>query len=614
MLAGAIGYACQHNSCADKHWSDVRELFEPRQKGSFSQLGAAGGADNTSSDDLCNPTSAEGGDKSALGAKERESQATQLVKLALERASLFHNGEDAYATIRVGDHVETYPLKSRAWRRCLIYLYFEREQKAPSADAVRGAIESISGFALFKSEERKVFVRVARHDNKIYLDLCNTRWQVVEIDNDGWRIIESGECPVRFRRAHGMLPLPLPERGGTVNDLREFLNIASNDDFKLLVAYLLGCYRGRGPYPILVLHGEQGACKTTAARVLRELIDPNAAAVRSEPREPRDLMIAANNGWVCAFDNLSRLSSWLSDALCRMSTGGGFSTRELYSDCDEVIFDVQRPVIFTGIEEIAARGDLLDRAMIIYLPHIEEGKRVTEETFYNQFYSTRPLLLGALFDAVSCALHNSESVKLEHLPRMADFAKWVTAAEGSLGWKSGSFVRSYTQNREAANELALEASPIATAMRALEEDYAGTATELLAKLNALVDEKTKALKTWPRAGRALSNTLRRLAPNLAAIGIETSFETPSRRTGGRRLIVVTRHPTTGIPSTPSTPGTASKQNQCSFGNDGGVDEGDSRDFAPLPIMSKNGRKSWAKDAGDGEDAKILALEDDGCEI
>ena len=545
---------------------------------------------------------------------ERDSQATHLVKLTLGKASLFHSGDDCFATIPVGDHDETYALKSRGMRRWLTQLYFELEQKAPNGEAVRNAVETLAARAKFKGEERETFVRVAAHDGKFYLDLCNPGWQVVEIGREGWRVIESCDSPVRFRRAHGMQALPVPINGGEVNELRRFLNVADDDDFKLLVGYLLGCYRERGPYPALVLHGEQGSCKTTAARVLRDLIDPNKAAVRAEPREVRDLMIAANNGWVVALDNLSHLPPWLSDCLCRLSTGGGFGTRTLYENEEETIFEAQRPAILNGIAEIATRGDLLDRAIVVYLPRIDEGTRLTEEAFYKQFDAARPRLLGALLNAVSAALCNVDSVNLVRLPRMADFARWVTAAEPALGWESGSFVRAYTMNREGANELTLEASPVAAAIRLL-DDITGTATELLAKLTVSIDEKTRALKNWPKDGRSLSNALRRLAPNLAAIGVEVTFENPSRKTGGRRLIAITRRASTDTSPSPSTPSTPNEQNQ-GFSGDDNEDHGDDRRDVPSPAATpKNSTKVEVGGCGDDGDARDPGLGDEeGCEL
>jgi hypothetical protein len=517
---------------------------------------------------------------------ERESQATQLVNLALTSVSLFHHGDETFAMFPVREHIETHALKSKGFRRWLAGTYFEREQKVAAGDAVRAAIETLAGHAQFRGEEREVYVRVAGHDGKLYLDLCDPDWRAVEITRDGWCIVESKDCPVQFRRAHGMRPLPPPERGGSIDDLCPFLNTASEADFRLVVGFLVACYRDRGPYPVLVLHGDPGAAKSTTARVLRDLVDPNDAPVRSEPREARDLMIAASNGWLIAFDNLSHLPSWLSDSLCRMSTGGGFSTRELYSDGDEVIFDAQRPVILTGIEEIATRGDLLDRAIPLYLPRIDESQRLTEAQFHEAFDRARPRLLGVVLDAISYALRNLGNVRLERLPRLADFAAWVEAAAPALGWAPGAFLNAYAENRATANDVTLAASPVAEAIRALPADFTGTATELLILLNGMVGEIRD--RAWPRSPRGLSNALRRISANLAAIGVRVTFG----REPGRRLIQITRTPAPspakgGNVSSSASSSSQTQENQAFF-RDANCDasvaydaNGDDKNWEPL---------------------------------
>ncbi len=308
----------------------------------------------------------------------------------------------------------------------------------------------------------------------------------------------------------------------------------------LLVAWLIAAFRPHGPYPILVLHGEQGSAKSTTSRVLRALLDPNTAPLRGEPRDLRDVMIAASNGWIISFDNLSRISHWLSDALCRLATGGGFSTRELYTDSEEVLFDAQRPAILNGIEELASRGDLLDRALILYLPSIAEQKREPESKFWSDFEAARPTLLGDLLDVVSGALAHLPSVELSKKPRLADFAIWVTAAEPLLGWSDGAFMDAYVQNQSDANDLALEASPIAGAIQALARDsgtFERTATDLLKALKPYTGEGASSQRSWPANGRALSGALRRLAPNLRKSGVDVSFSrSPNRRR--RRLITI----------------------------------------------------------------------------
>ncbi len=146
----------------------------------------------------------------------------------------------------------------------------------------------------------------------------------------------------------------------------------------LVVAWALACLRNRGPYPVIVLSGEQGSAKSTFSAILRALLDPNTAPLRALPREDRDLFIAASNGHVLAFDNVSGLPAWISDTLCRLATGGGFAVRQLYSDQDEVLFDAARPVILNGIEDIVTRPDLADRAVFLTLEPIPEERRRPE--------------------------------------------------------------------------------------------------------------------------------------------------------------------------------------------------------------------------------------------
>src|SRR5262249_16709904 len=160
-------------------------------------------------------------------------------------------------------------------------------------------------------------------------------WRAVEIGSEGWRVI--AEPPVRFRRPAGMLPLPMPRPGGTLEQLRSLLNLPELDDLVLVTTWLLAALRHGGPHPLLLIPGEQGSAKTVLPKMLRALVDPNVAPVRSLPRDERDLFIAANNGHVLAFDNLSALPPWLSDALCRLASGGSFAVRQLYTDQDEVL-------------------------------------------------------------------------------------------------------------------------------------------------------------------------------------------------------------------------------------------------------------------------------------
>src|SRR5215467_3185360 len=238
----------------------------------------------------------------------------------------------------------------------------------------------------------------------------------------------------------GVLPLPEPQQGGSIETLNSFLNLTSRDDFVLVIAWLLAALRPKGPYPLLAVSGEQGSAKTVLCKLLKALIDPNAAPVRWLSREERELMIAANNSYLLAFDNLSGLPPWLSDALCRLASGGSFAVRQLFTDDEEVLFEAARPILLNGIEDVISRPDLGDRAIFLTLAPIDEVQRRPEGELWREFEIARPHILGALLDAVVHGLRAMGPIHLDRLPRMADFALWAAGCETAL-WPAGTFAR-----------------------------------------------------------------------------------------------------------------------------------------------------------------------------
>jgi hypothetical protein len=238
----------------------------------------------------------------------------------------------------VDAHVENWPLKGERFGQCLLGRLYRDTGKAPSAQTLTDARATIGARAIFEGRMRPVFRSVARDGDAVYLDLCNDEWEAVEITASGWRVIPSGGVPVKFLRKDNAASLPYPVAGGSVESLRPLLNVRSEEDFRLLVAWLVGTLNPDRPFPVLVLQGEQGSAKSTTVRVLRSVVDPAVEPSRAPPRDERDLAIAASGSWVPTLDNLSGVRPWLSDALCRLAKGGGFATRELYSNDREVIF------------------------------------------------------------------------------------------------------------------------------------------------------------------------------------------------------------------------------------------------------------------------------------
>ena len=482
--------------------------------------------------------------------------ASQLLLELTKNLTLSHTSDgQTYASGPIDGGRETWPIPGKQLRMWLIRQFIKDQPKPPPAQALQDVMQVLEAKA-FDAVERPVFLRVGAVGADLFFDLADKPRRVVVMTPTGWRVAE--DPPLHFIRPAGSQALPDPLSTGSLAPLRALLNLQQEEDWQLLLGWLLGAMRPVGPYPILVLQGEQGSAKSTVAKILKYLIDPSAALLRTAPRNEQDLLIAAQHSHVLAFDNLSGLQPWLSDAFCRLATGGAFATRELFSNAEEIILHAQRPVILNGIDDLATRQDLIDRAIVLTLPIIRETARRQERELWEHVTAIRPAVLGALLTASHTALVNQDRVVLPSLPRMADFAVWITAAEPALGWETGAFLRVYRGNRGEAIELGFEASPIASHVRALLDNsprWEGTATDLLALIRSEKSEVEQRAKTMPQSPQAIRSHLQRLAPALRAIGIDVTFGQRQPRTG-QRLIMIEKVPANVVtivtPVTPSS--------------------------------------------------------------
>ena len=466
----------------------------------------------------------EGGRKQSLSSGDR------LFRWASGRTDLYCDGDDAYADVWMDGHRETLPIRSMGFERWLRRLFVERTGRGATREALNHAQDNLDAQAA-RAGQRRVYQRTATLGDRLYIDLCDDSRRAVEIDSEGWQVL-SDPPEVRFRRTKTTTALPEPIKGDPrmgLSALRRFLNMGE-DDFVLCVAWLLASLRDTGPYPLLVLTGEQGSAKSTAAKLLRSLVDPARPPTTGMPRNERDAAIATRNRHVLAYDNLSGLPTWLSDTLCRLSTGEGFATRALYTNDEEVVIEASRPVILTGIENPSVRGDLAERSITIRLAPIADADRRTESELMSTFEEAAPIIFGALLDGLSEGLRRSGEVRLEQLPRMADFCEWAVACESAY-WPSGTFMAVYGDAQASATEDVLEASPVGQNLRQwLEESqtFEGTATELLDRLNEHMQAE-QSPRGWPATGSVMGKQLTRLAPSLRKLGFTVESTKTKRR-------------------------------------------------------------------------------------
>jgi len=486
--------------------------------------------------------------------EDDETVADKLIALARGRCTFVHDAQhEPFAIFEAGGARQVHGVLSRGFADFLSHAYYTEHDRAPTEQSLKVALATLRGQAQFEGAEREVFVRIAKTETGYWLDLCNAAWQCVQITATGWAVV-SGEAAPLFTRSASMRPLPVPESGGTLDALWPLVNIPEADRLMVL-SWLVECLRPDTPHVVLELVGEQGSAKSSTQKALRRLIDPNQADLRAAPKSVEDVWIAARNAHLVSMENLSHLNGQYQDALCVLATGGGFSTRTLYTNAEETILDLRKPIVLNGISVIVTAQDLLDRCLHVGLPTVQARELAGD--MEERFEAAQPRLLGALLDLFAQVLATLPSVTIapEQRPRMADFAMLGEAIHRLHGQPAGAFLDRHNAMRAEGVHRTLDASPVGAALVAyLAEDrggFEGTLAELLRRLERYRPQG----ESWPRSPKGLGDALRRLAPALRQIGYECKA-TP--KTGGsiRWHIFSRPYPPRPSPGSLGSPGLA----------------------------------------------------------
>jgi hypothetical protein len=458
----------------------------------------------------------------------KKSASTKLIKLIADTELFYDELGDVYATIKTNGHYETWVIESKQFQDWLSHSYWEKYKRALNRNSLQEALNTIQGKARFNGKCHKVFNRIGYDNTAIYINIADDEKHVIKITQEKWEILKSS--PVKFKCSRNMMSLPLPQKNGNINELWSFINIPKQYQC-LVLAWMLECLRPDTHFPILILTGSQGSAKSTTQEILRKLIDPSKSNLRSAPKKSEDMLVAAANNWLVSFNNLSHLTKAQQDDLCSLSTGGGFATRKLYTTAEEEVFDIKRPVILNGINDLVTAQDLIDRCICIDLLQITDNQRKTDAELKTEFSKAYPRIFGALLDILVLTLRQIPNVDLQKKPRMADFAILGVALERASGWKAGTFRSTYELNRKENITSVMEHSPVIIALTKYIEDnfnYEGTYSELY---KILTDKYKPDMGGWPKSAKGLAQTIKCQMPALAIIDIEVVFDVRRKKDG-----------------------------------------------------------------------------------
>ena len=391
--------------------------------------------------------------------------------------------------------------------------YFKETGVVASSQALTDAVLILEGFAARQQRER-LYLRVASTQDSVHIDTGRLDGQVIRISDGSWSLTPS--APVRFLRTKLTGEMDIPAGKPNLDLLWNFVNVAEEDRPVLIAVLVASLVQSDCPHPILAMFAEQGSAKSTATRMIVDLIDPSPVPLRQAPRDAESWVTAAAGSWVVALDNLSGISGWLSDSLCRAVTGDGSVKRALYTDAGLSIVSFRRCIVLNGIDVGAVRPDLAERLAVVDLKRIDLRSRRTEAEISREWSIARPQILGGLFN-LAAAVHNQQTESYSSFtPRMADFARLLAAVDFHLGTNG---LARYMARANQLSEDSLQADPFIDSLRdsCTEPLVSKTGAELLAIVTPTVELGRRPIG-WPKNGRDVTTTLKRNATALRNLG------------------------------------------------------------------------------------------------
>ena len=405
-------------------------------------------------------------------------------------------------------------LRGPAFGRLLARWYHLNNGQPAPLNALQQALALLMARAQEERDPLPVFNRFGLGAEALWLDLADPAGRAVRVTRQGWEVVE--HPAVLFLRYAHQQPLPEPQAGGELASLRALFPLEHAGDWLLVRAWMLAAMNPLIPAPMLCLIGPPGSGKTTAARLIRRLLDPSLAESFSLQSEER-MAATLDQHALPVFDNLGRLRSSQSNLFCRAVSGTSLIARR-YHEREELIFRYRRAMILTSLELPSTAPDWRQRALVVRFRALAPEERQSELMLWGDVQQRLPRWLGALLKLQSGAFAAFGAKTLPALPRMADFAAWGAAASAADGQPAAAFLDAFAANQERLDEELLDADPLAVALQALLRGrvapWCGPVQQLLAELRPL--DATGALKKLSpdMLGRRLRNLQAMFQPRL----------------------------------------------------------------------------------------------------
>lgn len=427
--------------------------------------------------------------------------------------------------IKEGLHLRAVPVESKHGQ-AIVRQEAIRKGKSVNRGVVRDLTDDLIAHADAEGVRCKTYHRIAPCDGGVEVYLGDEQHTRVRVTDKGVAVVtESSD--IIFRPSQTSLPMPRPAGPGSVEALKDLMNV-SDLEFQLLLAwvtYTLSRPKIEGSkYVFLVLSGDQGSGKSFLSNILSKLIDPSSLGIQAMPSKATDLALIMQSQHVVVFDNMRNIRAATSDLLCMASTGGVISDRKLYTDSDISTKSLHGAIIFNGIHRFLHQADLAQRCLNISLDSIV-GKRVrSEHELLRLFEAHQAEIFAWLLDLMAGTLHFLKEVEPKKPERMIDFCYWLAAFERAAGLEEGVLQTAYSENLsmiqlDTLMENVLSAEIIQFCEREGGGKWSGTPTELYRELSKGVSQRTQYSKDWPANPIALGKRLTGIKSALERQGV-----------------------------------------------------------------------------------------------
>ena len=424
----------------------------------------------------------------------------------------------------IGGKLQALDAKNKELAEVITYQCREITGKFPSKESVNTAISYYSEKARREGEPLELFNRVGERDGLFYYDLLNGR--AVRIAPGSWQTVQA---PVMFRRMNHQQAQPDPQPGGDPWRFFDFCRLPKELHLLAMVT-ICTCFIPRISHPAIHVTGSQGAGKSFASRLLKQLVDPSAVMLSTMPRKIEDMLLLIWRYYVPIFDNVSGFNAEIGDVFCSIISGGVIEKRTLHTDSDTTIMKASGVIVFSSITSLHDRPDLHERTIKLELERIPKEERRTERRLWGEFEAALPGILGGVFDLVAKAMHIFPNVELQALPRMADYATWGYAVAEAMGGRGAEFLMDYTGNATLATAELLEHNTFfASIVQAMERPgpggLSGTFKEVLSELVEIAAPGGSGIKalekdrSFPSSARSFRKHLERLKVPLEDMGL-----------------------------------------------------------------------------------------------